>query len=220
MQNFNVDFVPIKRLKGIFKTRAMILKKNIFQIRFRLYRKKFIQNFNDYFFNLVRKNFINVTSIIQPIVISHLNNRPKNIISIIPANPHKKKKFREISVYLLTRVQNLFDLIHLWSPYPPWLVLIFPSSETLHSKKVSNFKAYIFPLFSTWFEAATGNRDASGDNRVIFIIPCFAGLEQSTGERIAARSYARASHKTKRKRGKKRRKKKEKNRVGYRVTDR
>lgn len=43
MQNFNVDFVPIKRLKGIFKTRAMILKKNIFQIRFRLYRKKFIQ---------------------------------------------------------------------------------------------------------------------------------------------------------------------------------
>lgn len=54
MQNFNVDFVPIKRLKGIFKTRAMILKKNIFQIRFRLYRKKFIQNFNDYFFNLVR----------------------------------------------------------------------------------------------------------------------------------------------------------------------
>lgn len=101
-------------------------------------------------------------------------------------------------------MQNLFDLIHLWSPYPPWLVLIFPSSETVHSKKVSNFKAYIFPLFSTWFEAATGNRDASGDNRVIFIIPCFAGLEQSTGERVAARSYARASHKTKRKRGKER----------------
>lgn len=101
-------------------------------------------------------------------------------------------------------MQNLFDLIHLWSLYPPWLVLIFPSSETVHSKKVSNFKAYIFPLFSTWFEAATGNRDASGDNRVIFIIPCFAGLEQSTGERVAARSYARASHKTKRKRGKER----------------
>lgn len=65
MQNFNVDFVPIKRLKGIFKTRVMILKKNIFQIRFRPYRKKFIQNnFNDYFFNHVRKNLINVTSII------------------------------------------------------------------------------------------------------------------------------------------------------------
>lgn len=97
MQNFNVDFVPIKRLKGIFKTRAMILK-NIFQIRFRLYRKKFIQNnFNDYFFNLVRKNFINVTSIIQPIVISHLNNRPKNIISIIPANPHKKKNSAKLA---------------------------------------------------------------------------------------------------------------------------
>lgn len=97
MQNFNVDFVPIKRLKGIFKTHAMILKKNIFQIRFRLYRKKFIQNFNDYFFNLVRKNFINVTSIIQPIVISHLNNRPKNIISIIPANPHKKKNSAKLA---------------------------------------------------------------------------------------------------------------------------
>lgn len=109
-------------------------------------------------------------------------------------------------------MQNLFDLIHLWSPYPPWLVLIFPSSETLHSKKVSNFKAYIFPLFSTWFEAATGNRDASGDNRVIFIIPCFAGLEQSTGESVAARSYARASQRTKRKRGKERRKKRKESR--------
>lgn len=153
-----------------------------------------------------------------------MNNRRKNIISIVLANvKKKKKKFREISAYLLTRVQNLFDLIHLWSLYPPWLVLIFPSSETVHSKKVSNFKAYIFPLFSTWFEAATGNRDASGDNRVIFIIPCFAGLEQSTGERVAARSYARASHKTKRKRGKERgreKEKKERNRVGYRVTDR
>lgn len=91
MQNFNVDFVPIKRLKGIFKTHAMILKKNIFQIRFRLYRKKFIQNFNDYFFNLVRKNFINVTSIIQPVVISHLNNRPKNIISIISTKKNSAK---------------------------------------------------------------------------------------------------------------------------------
>lgn len=147
MQNFNVDFVPIKRLKGIFKTRAMIWKKNIFQTRFRLYRKKFIQNFNDYFFNLVRKNFINVTSIIQPIVISHLNNRPKNIISIIPANPHKKKKFREISVYLLTRVQKCST----WFISDPRIrhgsYLYFPPLKRCTLKKFRISKPIFSPCF-------------------------------------------------------------------------
>lgn len=111
---------------------------------------------------------------------------------------NKQETCHEIREYLLTHVWDLYNPIRQRPRVLP--IGTYVPLWNVHSKKVSNFKAYIFPLFSTWFEAATrhGGARERGQPRYFYNLVSPRGSKApERSQRVAARSYARASQEKK-----------------------
>lgn len=180
-------------------------------------RKSFKHDFNytqnnfNYFFNHVGKNLIYLNDNYCYFNYSRLNNRPKILDLSSPG-----KKFREISVYLLTRVREPVRPDS--SPIPVSAVLIFPSLKRCTLKKFRISK----PIFSPCFRhdlkprLETGMRER-GQPRY-FYNPVLCRPRAKHG-RACRCSFLRACIAEDKKEEREGEGKKERNRVGYRVTD-